>query len=108
MIRRTAAGARRRQAIRQRLLASFAARTPEPEAPDPPERLVDTARERKRLARAVSGLSPRQAELMELVFHHELSVADAAGVLGISLGSARTHYARAKQNLAARLSRGCA
>lgn len=48
---------------------------------------------------ALSRLSYRQSELLHLVFYHDLSIEEAAKVVGISLGAARTHYARGKQKL---------
>ena len=53
-----------------------------------------------RLQRALEQLSERQRSLLQLVFYHGLTVDDAAETLGISVGSARTHYARGKAKLA--------
>ena len=47
----------------------------------------------------VSMLSNRQQEVIQLVYYHELTLEEAAGVLDISIGSVRTHYARAKKRL---------
>jgi RNA polymerase sigma factor (sigma-70 family) len=53
----------------------------------------------RKLGRAVEGLSGRQREVLHLVFYQELTVEEAAQALGISLGSARTHFERGKQRL---------
>src|SRR5205823_4857044 len=45
----------------------------------------------------LSGLSEQQAKVMELVFFHELSVSEAATIMGIGIGSAARHYERAKK-----------
>lgn len=47
----------------------------------------------------IQKLAPRQAEVLTLVFYHNLTIEDAAQVMEIGIGSARTHYARGKQNL---------
>ncbi len=57
-------------------------------------------REMQALLREGLGRIPtRQREVLHLVFYHELSLAEAAGVLGISLGTARRYYDRGKRKL---------
>ena len=53
----------------------------------------------------IGRLSRRQREVIELVFYHEMTVEDAARVAGVSVGTARVHYARGKRRLAEELQR---
>ena len=44
-------------------------------------------------------LSPNQSRILHLVFYQNLTIQVAAEVMGIQLGTARTHYKRGKANL---------
>jgi RNA polymerase sigma-70 factor (ECF subfamily) len=74
-------------------------------APGADERLEEAER-REELLLALTALSPRQREVLVLVFYHEMTVEEAARVMEVSLGSARTHYDRGKKGLLARLRQG--
>ncbi|MCH8136781.1 MAG: sigma-70 family RNA polymerase sigma factor [Proteobacteria bacterium] len=53
---------------------------------------------------AVQALPSRQRDITELVFCREMTIEDASSVMGISTGTGRAHYARAKKTLARTLS----
>jgi RNA polymerase sigma factor (sigma-70 family) len=61
------------------------------------------AEEHEALREALTVLPDRQREVLHLVFQQEMSIAEASGVMGVSLGSARVHYERAKKRLRALL-----
>ena len=100
VIRRTAAEARRRLAVRKVLPLSRLERRQEgrASATDPAERVVQSESSAQLLA-ALDALPQRQREVLHLVFYEDLSIAGASDVLGISLGTARTHYERGKERL---------
>lgn len=102
VIRSTARDTHRSIGRRLRLLSTWlASRAVAQEATAPA--LAYEHERRESVTRLLSGLSTRQRELLQLVFYHDLTVEQAADVLGISVGSARVHYERGKDNLRRRL-----
>ncbi len=104
VIRRVASERRRSRALRS-LLAPRAWWTPSGVASPDPERALELSRESAALARALAVLPARQREVVTLMFWHGLSVEEAAEVCGLRVGTARTHYARAKARLRTELGR---
>lgn len=56
-----------------------------------------------RVWRAVRALPPRQRDITELVFCRELTIEEASTIMGVTVGTGRVHYDRAKKALAASL-----
>jgi RNA polymerase sigma-70 factor (ECF subfamily) len=96
VIRRTASEERRRRMLGRFLpLSRFNGRDPRAD----PAALVVRAEATARLVDALRRLPARQRELLHLVFYQDLSIAEAGAVLGVSVGTARTHYQRGKARL---------
>lgn len=106
VIRRTASEQRRRRAVRRffmgRTLDEMPLADPSPGA----DATVDRDEEVTTLRRALRALPSRQQQVLHLVFYQDLTIEEAAGVMNISPGSARTHYARGKARLRALLGMG--
>ncbi len=98
-------GVIRLTALEQRRWGRFRAEDA-PEMASPSASPESSAAERQRaeaLAAALAKLSEKQREVLHLVFYEDLTIAEAAIVMGVSLGTARTHYERGKDSLAALL-----
>jgi RNA polymerase sigma factor (sigma-70 family) len=103
VIRRTAAEHRRGRWLRS--MAGPRWRDERPSPPPSPETRLGEAETGHALRAALRELPARQREVLHLVFYQEMTLDEAARVLGISLGSARTHYNRGKIALQRRLGR---
>jgi len=99
VVKKTAAERRRYGVVRDLWTLGWWQRRPDA-APEPtPELQVHKTEVCQELQRHLERLSPRQRDLMHLVFYQELTIEQASRVLGIPIGTARTHYERGKQRL---------
>ena len=90
----------------QRRIHRWLSVAPEPvAAQESPERSYLQSEQRAQIDAALAKLSHRQRALIELCCGHALSISESAAVLGLRVGSARTHYARAKVKLSKTLNK---
>jgi RNA polymerase sigma factor (sigma-70 family) len=104
VIRRTAAAHRRLRWLRDFRFVSAELDTISSSDESTEQQMLHSERTRT-LLRAIGRLARRQLEVIELVFYHQMTVAEAADVAGVSIGTARVHYQRGKQRLLAELKR---
>ena len=99
VIRRTAAGRARRRKLHAALLFRWGGQELRPVSPSGAEVDLERRQVSKRLREALVALSPRQRQVLELVFYHELTVRQAAESMGVAPGTASLHYDRGKRRL---------
>ena len=102
VIRKTAAGAWRSHLFRARHLA-LQADGARPAVDESAEDVFEHTQRLARLREALAALPDRQRQALHLVFYEEMSVREAAAVMGVALGTARVHYERGKKRLRQRL-----
>lgn len=63
------------------------------------EREPENRERGKLLKEMLKQLSPKQNEVLRLVFYHNLTIEEASEIMGVSVGTSRTHYERGKAKL---------
>lgn len=99
VVRKTAIERRRAGWLRRLALARWLAQRVESAPAIDPEAAAGRVETCGRVRNALGRLGARQQEMLHLVFYEGLTVEQAAGVLDISIGTARTHFARGKERL---------
>jgi len=89
----------RRLAVHMRLIKTYSSAPSNEVAGD----VNEDHHEQRRIWQAVESLPRRQRDITELVFCRDLTIEEASAVMGVTIGTGRVHYDRAKRALAVAL-----
>ena len=99
VIRKTAASERRKNMLRRLRLPGLQSQHDRVPASQEPDVACGLSERQLFFRSALQSLPARQQEALHLVFYQDLSLREAAMVMGVSIGAARTHYERGKKRL---------